>query len=133
MIKKALFITALLLAACSKNPTLLPDGGPTTVDIWRGNASRAAVTSAAVQGGYPFAALPMTVTGGARVPSRITGSHLDELNQDFKEVPNPKILGYVYPHYSTTGMPITGYFTSFRLYKVNHNALMGEGAAGALP
>ncbi|EHM50245.1 hypothetical protein [Cardiobacterium valvarum] len=62
-----------------------------------------------------------------------SGGHLDELNQDFKEVPNPKILGYVYPHYSATGMPVPGYFTSFRLYKVNHNALMGEGAIGELP
>jgi len=30
-------------------------------------------------------------------------------------------------------MPVPGYFTSFRLYKVNHNALMGEGAIGELP
>lgn len=135
MTKKALFIATLLcLAACSKKPTLLPDGGPTTEDIWRGNTTaRATVTSAAVQGGYPIAALPVTTVKGAQVPSTISGSHLDELNQDFKEVPNPKILGYVYPHYSATGMPVPGYFTSFRLYKVNHNALMGEGAIGELP
>ena len=95
----------LLLAACSSDPQLLPDGG------------------------YPVAGEPMAAVGSRAAMSSITGSHFDELNQDFKEIPNPKILGYVYAHYSSTGMAVPGHFTSFRLYKVNHNALMREGAA----
>lgn len=55
--------------------------------------------------------------------------HLDEFNQDFKEVLNPKILGYVYPHFNSDNMPVLGSFTSFRLYKQNHYALMEEGVA----
>ena len=121
----------LLLAACSSDPQLLPDGGPTTKDIWQGtyHASDNASGSRIADGGYPVAGEPMTTVGSSTAMSHVTGSHFDELNQDFKEVPNPKILGYVYAHYTSTGMAVPGHFTSFRLYKVNHNALMREGAA----
>lgn len=121
----------LLLAACSSDPQLLPDGGPTTKDIWQGNyhAGDGSTGSRIADGGYPVAGEPMTAVGSRAAMSSVTGSHFDELNQDFKEVPNPKILGYVYAHYNSTGMAVPGYFTSFRLYKVNHNALMREGAA----
>ena len=122
---------ALMLTACSKGPTLLPDEGPTTKEIWQGNyrESREDGGSHIADGGYPVAGSRMTEVGSRTAMSNITGSHFDELNQDFKEVPNPKILGYVYAHYNSTGMAVPGYFTSFRLYRVNHNALMREGAA----
>ena len=121
----------LTLAACSKGPTLLPDEGPTTKEIWQGNyrESREDGGSRIPDGGYPVAGSRMTEVGSQTAMSSVTGSHFDELNQDFKEVPNPKILGYVYAHYNSTGMAVPGYFTSFRLYRVNHNALMREGAA----
>ena len=120
------FSLALLLAACSSDPTLLPDEGPTTKEIWQGNYRESGEDA---DGGYPVAGSRMTEVGSRTAMSSITGSHFDELNQDFKEIPNPKILGYVYAHYNSTGMAVPGYFTSFRLYKVNHNALMREGAA----
>lgn len=122
---------ALMLTACSKGPTLLPDEGPTTKEIWQGNyrESREDGGSRIPDGGYPVAGGRMTDVSSRTAMSSVTGSHFDELNQDFKEVPNPKILGYVYAHYNSTGMAVPGYFTSFRLYRVNHNALMREGAA----
>ena len=124
------FSLALLLAACSSGPTLLPDEDPTTKEIWQGNYRESSDSGSRIaDGGYPVVGSRMTEVGSRTAMSSITGSHFDELNQDFKEVPNPKILGYVYAHYNSTGMAVPGYFTSFRLYKVNHNALMREGAA----
>ena len=121
----------LAIAACSKGPALLPDEGPATKDIWQGNyrAAEGSGQRRIADGGYPVAGGRISDAGSQGAMSNITGSHLDELNQDFKEVPNPKILGYVYAHYNSTGMAVPGYFTSFRLYRVNHNALMREGAA----
>lgn len=124
------FSLALLLAACSSGPTLLPDEGPTTKEIWQGNYRESSDSGSRIaDGGYPVVGSRMTEVGSQTAMSSVTGSHFDELNQDFKEVPNPKILGYVYAHYNSTGMAVPGYFTSFRLYRVNHNALMREGAA----
>ena len=128
--RPALFVLALMLTACSKGPMLFPDGGPTTKDIWQGNYRESGNSGSRIpDGGYPVAGSRMTEVSSQTAMSAVTGSHFDELNQDFKEVPNPKILGYVYAHYNSTGMAVPGYFTSFRLYKVNHNALMREGAA----
>ena len=124
------FSLALLLAACSSDPTLLPDEGPTTKEIWQGNYRESSDSGSRIaDGGYPVVGSRMTEVGSQTAMSSVTGSHFDELNQDFKEVPNPKILGYVYAHYNSTGMAVPGYFTSFRLYRVNYNALMREGAA----
>ena len=124
------FSLVLLLAACSSGPTLLPDEGPTTKEIWQGNYRESSDSvSRIADGGYLVVGSRMTEVGSQTAMSSVTGSHFDELNQDFKEVPNPKILGYVYAHYNSTGMAVPGYFTSFRLYRVNHNALMREGAA----
>ena len=124
------FSLVLLLAACSSGPTLLPDEGPTTKEIWQGNYRESGDSGSRIaDGGYPVVGSRMTEVGSQTAMSSVTGSHFDELNQDFKEVPNPKILGYVYAHYNSTGMAVPGYFTSFRLYRVNHNALMSEGAA----
>ena len=124
------FSLVLLLAACSSGPTLLPDEGPTTKEIWQGNYRESGDSGSRIaDGGYPVVGSRMTEVGSQTAMSSVTGRHFDELNQDSKEVPNPKILGYVYAHYNSTGMAVPGYFTSFRLYRVNHNALMREGAA----
>ena len=46
--------------------------------------------------------------------------------QDFQPVPNPEILGYVYPHLSGD-LPVPGYYTVFRLRPSDHYARSGEG------
>jgi hypothetical protein len=54
--------------------------------------------------------------------------------QDFQPVPNPEILGYVYPHLSGD-LPVPGYYTVFRLRARDHYAELGEGQydEGPLP
>lgn len=126
MIRFSLLAATLILAACAKDPIMLPDEGPTTNDIWQGDYGsvneRPVKISKKPTPGYP-------VILSVPAKSSLTTAHLRELNDDFKEVPNPKIIGFVYAHFNETGMPVPGYFTAFRLYKENHMALMGEGAA----
>lgn len=55
--------------------------------------------------------------GGAIAPTadaetRRGRAALDDLQRDFQRVPNPEILGYVYPH-RAEGMPVPGYYTAF--------------------
>lgn len=51
---------------------------------------------------------------------------LTELQQAFQQVPNPEILGYVYPHLSGN-LPVPGYYTVFPLRDGSHYAQAGEG------
>jgi conjugative transfer region lipoprotein (TIGR03751 family) len=51
---------------------------------------------------------------------------LGDLQKEFLQVPNPEILGYVYPHLSGT-MPVPGYYTVFALRDGMHYAQPGEG------
>ena len=41
---------------------------------------------------------------------------LNEQDQLFPELPNPRVRMFVYPHLSKAGTYVPGYYTSFRLY-----------------
>ena len=50
-----------------------------------------------------------------------------ELEQLFPELPNPRLVMYVFPHLTEEGAPIPGYATSFYLYdKARVFAIPGE-------
>lgn len=126
-------ITLLFLTACSSKPQLLPDDGPSTHDIYHGNYGQSQQLSGNQYGGggeYPIHSRPVSIAYPNM--SAHTSKHLRELNQDFKKVPNPQILGYVYPHFNRANMPVPGYFTAFTLYEKDEYALMEEGAAEGL-
>ena len=53
----------------------------------------------------------------------------NQINSEFKVLPNPNIAVYIFPHmvhYSGTNVPIPGYTTMFFLYEKNHYAMPGE-------
>lgn len=51
----------------------------------------------------------------------------NELNSLFPRLPNPTLVMYVYPHISTSGVPVPGYSTAFPMYeKAVEYALPGE-------
>lgn len=119
MIKLMALVTSVaLLSACSTKIQPLPSGGLTSKQIMQGQSS--SVTNQAQY--YERITPPNSM-------SRLTTQRLQELNEDFKRVPNPQILGYVAPHFNQANMPVTGYFTVFRLYKKDSYALLNEDAA----
>lgn len=76
---------------------------------------------------------PPGVAAQVDAATRSSAAALADL-QDFQQVPNPEILGYVYPHLSGD-LPVPGYYTVFRLRTRDHYAQFGEGeyAVGAAP
>lgn len=73
------------------------------------------------------------VAGEADSATRSGVAALADL-RNFQPVPNPEILGYVYPHLSGD-LPVPGYYTVFRLRARDHYAELGEGQydEGRLP
>lgn len=51
----------------------------------------------------------------------------DPMTQDFKEIPNPQLSVYIYPHFAGMDeMPIPGYWTVFNVYEKEHYELISE-------
>ena len=116
------------LAACSvtqpSSDKLLPDSGPTTAELISGQKSRvSAYFGNGVQADY----LGMPLTEGYAPNSSYSLAHVNELRRDFRKVPNPEIVAYVFPHISDGELPVPGYFTMFHLYERDHFALEQEG------
>ena len=123
-----LALFAASLAACSvtqpSSDKLLPDAGPTTAELISGQKSRvSAYFGNGVQADY----LGMPLTEGYAPNSAYSLAHVNELRRDFRKVPNPEIVAYVFPHISDGELPVPGYFTMFHLYERDHYALEQEG------
>ena len=123
-----LALFAASLAACSvtqpSSDKLLPDAGPTTAELISGQKSRvSAYFGNGVQADY----LGMPLTEGYAPNSSYSLAHVNELRRDFRKVPNPEIVAYVFPHISDGELPVPGYFTMFKLYERDHYALEQEG------
>ena len=123
-----LALFAASLAACSvtqpSSDKLLPDTGPTTAELISGQKSRvSAYFGNGVQADY----LGMPLTEGYAPNSSYSLAHVNELRRDFRKVPNPEIVAYVFPHISDGELPVPGYFTMFHLYERDHFALEQEG------
>ena len=123
-----LALFAASLAACSvtqpSSDKLLPDAGPTTAELISGQKSRvSAYFGNGVQADY----LGMPLTEGYAPNSSYSLTHINELKRDFRQVPNPEITAYVFPHISDGELPVPGYFTMFHLYERDHFALEQEG------
>ena len=119
---------AFLLAGCSlpqpKANKLLPDSGPTTAELMTGEREGvAAYFGNGVQADY----LGMPLTEGYAPNSSYSLAHVEELQRDFRQVPNPQIVAYVFPHLNDGELPVPAHFTIFKLYERDHYALEQEG------
>lgn len=132
MIKPILCIMtcSCFLLACSSTheKQYLPDGGPTSAQLYSGEAVTAPHSqSTNYSDNGQYVTKPLT-SENLQSMSSISGSHLSELKQDFRLIPNPEVLGYVMPHFNRQSeIPVPGYFTVFKLYDREHYARSGEG------
>lgn len=174
----AVAVLAGALAGCASGPReedLLPDEGPTTLEVYErhlsgqlaGGEARGAHPAPPDDSGAPgrpdradggdrpdpaerperagrgdrlegadrpdraVRAIPAAWVGEPVAPaadadSRRGAGALADLQQDFRRVPNPEILGYVYPHLSGD-LPVPGYYTTFPLREGVRYARPGEG------
>ncbi len=134
-----LLISLTLVGGCALTPDgddLLPDEGPTTLQVYEQHLAGEIAGESADESdndsesvGSPQPTVVIvgeSIAPGARAPSRRSHAALRDLQRDFQRVPNPEIIGYVYPHL-TANVPVPGYYTVFPLYEGIHYAEPGEG------
>jgi conjugative transfer region lipoprotein (TIGR03751 family) len=117
---------------CSTTPSasqLLPDAGPTTLEVYEAHIGGAPPGPASATSGRagPPGGWGAPAAAGRTAPSRRSHAALTDLQRDFQRVPNPDLLGYVYPHLAGD-LPVPGYYTVFSLYEKIPYAQPGEAA-----
>ena len=125
---------SLSLGGCTSIEKVLPQDGPTMLDIYEGHVAAT---------GEPTRRAPTSATGMTPPENRPgsdwqeirTGAELvsytrtveSEIETLFPELPNPRIIMYVFPHLTTKDrLPVPGYATAFSMYERTEFALPGE-------
>lgn len=140
----AVLISIAALGGCTSKEKVLPQDGPTMLDIYNGHLARAGEPyqreGRAKEAGAqerPASAQSMrevraelrgqVVTDqDARLVAYTRDVH-NEIENLFPTLPNPTLVMYVYPHLAgEENMPVPGYSTSFSLYQRTEYALPGE-------
>lgn len=115
---KLLALSVVLTGCASSRITKLPTETVPTAAIIED-----ALGSNQTEVRYTIAApLGLNANGGTSTTAR----QIEDLNRDFKRVPNPEIIGFVYAH-RVGEIPIPGYATVFPLYTREHYAVNNEG------
>lgn len=98
-------LLAAWISACA-SPAQLPEAASTVRDLYR----------QAMPTGAPA---PMSRPLSARPPmnSPFTAEVDRQLDRDFRTVPNPRLILYVYPHLTAEGIPVPGYATRFHVFE----------------
>lgn len=105
---------AVWISACA-GPAPLPDGEAEIRDLYW----QAAVPEAP-------APMPHALPSGAEAADFGPEAADRALRRDFKRLPNPRLVLYVYPHFSAAGDPIPGYATWFTVYERALTARIAE-------
>lgn len=128
-LRATLVIVTLSGCATSKDE-LMPHGEATMLDIW------AEYTSA----GSPNATRDLldarqelrrsrrtATTAGPSIDSSYTRTAQNEIHAEFRRLPNPDLVMYVFPHLAgTVQVPIPGYSTVFPMHRRTHYSMPGE-------
>lgn len=131
----AVLVTAMLGGCATSKEQLLPHGDSTMLDVWQqetgGGASagggRAARQLLDVRQGLRR---PLTEADAQAVPAAnaaYTRTASSEIYRQFRRLPNPDLVMYVFPHLAGTDpAPVPGYSTVFPLYQRVQYAMPGE-------
>lgn len=126
----ALVLSVLWLTACTTTQdALLTHDDHTMLDIWHREASSSQSVVSLAQARQSLHR-PLT---GEEVYAIIenersyTRTAQNEIYRQFKRLPNPDLVMYVFPHLAgTEAVPVPGYSTVFPLYRRVQYALPGE-------
>lgn len=115
-------VATLLCTGCSVGKSAFPRSGPTVADIYHGGGHQSG--EATRTSDRPARSV---LAGDGDLAGFSRDSH-NELRQLFPTVPNPVLVGYVYPHLAGGRYPVPGYTTAFPMYETPAFALPGEAA-----
>lgn len=131
--RASVFAAAIALAACaSTKEELLPHGPSTMADIWEqhgvGSSRGERVSRRLIDA---RAALRRPIDGNeqdeAADASSYTRTAATEIERQFRRLPNPDLVMYVFPHLAgSEAVPVPGYSTAFPFHERVQYALPGE-------
>ncbi|CAB5671099.1 conjugative transfer region lipoprotein [Delftia tsuruhatensis] len=125
--------SASLIGCSTDKDQLLGHDGRTMHDIWQAEAgdgglaqvARRQLLDARQQLRRPL--LEAELPGAAAEQARYTRTAANEIQQQFRRLPNPDLLMYVFPHLAGSDpLPVPGYSTVFPLYQRVQYAMPGE-------
>jgi len=120
-------LLASLLAGCNTNKDeLMPHGPNNMLDLW--NQSSSGVTGSTNRA-LLDARMQLRRTASDSPPSQqaYTRTAQNEIYSQFKRLPNPDLVLYVFPHLAGSDpAPVPGYSTVFPLYQRVQYAMPGE-------
>ena len=123
---------ALLASGCSTSKEeMLPHGDATMIEVWEqgttgsaGSASSRLLLDARQTLRRPLDPLQ---TAARNDNAAFTRTAQNEIYSQFKRLPNPDLVMYVYPHLAGTDpAPVPGYTTVFPFYQRVQYAMPGE-------
>jgi conjugative transfer region lipoprotein (TIGR03751 family) len=131
------------VGACTSKESILPEDGPTMLEIYRGHFqagagsgpdSRPPGTPAALAGARPGLQAALAAGPGDTAladtdlaAAGYTRTALSEHRQLFPRLPNPDVILYVAPHLAgRERLPVPGYTTAFPLFERPEYALPGD-------
>jgi conjugative transfer region lipoprotein (TIGR03751 family) len=116
------------LAGCATNKEeLMPHGPNNMLDLW--NQSQSGVSAGPINRTLLDArmALRRPVADGTPTQHAYTRTAANEIYSQFKRLPNPDLVMYVFPHLAGTDpAPVPGYSTVFPFYQRVQYAMPGE-------
>lgn len=117
-----------LLSGCSTDKDkLMPHGPQNMLDLWNQSAGASGGSSASRQLMDARLQLRRPLSDGDTTHTSYTRTAQNEIYSQFKRLPNPDLVMYVFPHLTGTDpAPIPGYSTVFPLYQRVQYAMPGE-------
>lgn len=129
----ALAALSVLTGCATRKDALLPHGSATMLDIWNeqtGGAAGSAQTDRSLPQARAALRRPLTreeEASAVAASASYTRTAENEIDREFKRLPDPDLVMYVFPHLAGTDpVPVPGYSTVFSFYRRVHYAMPGE-------
>lgn len=123
----AVAIIALLSACATDKDELMPRGPQNMLDLWNQSSAGSGngTSNRQLMDARQQLRRPLLESGTEQQPYTRTAQN--EIYSQFKRLPNPDLVMYVFPHLAGTDpTPIPGYSTVFPLYQRVQYAMPGE-------
>ena len=128
----AALIAAIVLGGCTTSKDeLLPHGNHTMLDIWQqetgAGGGQAGQQLLDARQGLRRPLTEADVQTAPSVQAGYTRTASNEIRRQFRRLPNPDLVMYVFAHLAGTDpVPVPGYSTVFPLYQRVQYAMPGE-------
>ena len=130
----AILLAVMMLGGCATSKDqLLPHGDSTMLDVWQQEAGGSGVGAQVARqllDARQSLRRPQTEADVQATPATnaaYTRTASTEIYRQFRRLPNPDLVMYVFPHLAGTDpVPVPGYSTVFPLYQRVQYAMPGE-------